>query len=33
MIANGSLPADSLREVRSVIGGLLLQDRDMVHQK
>jgi phosphoribosylaminoimidazolecarboxamide formyltransferase/IMP cyclohydrolase len=29
MIANGSLPADSLREVRSVIGGLLLQDRDM----
>ena len=33
MIANGSLPADSLREVRSVIGGLLLQDRDMASSK
>ena len=33
MIANGSLPADSLREVRSVIGGLLLQDRDMGSSK
>lgn len=28
MKAKGSLPADSLREVRSVIGGVLLQDRD-----
>ncbi|CAI8267710.1 MAG: Bifunctional purine biosynthesis protein PurH [Opitutia bacterium UBA7350] len=28
MIAKGSLPADSLQEVRSVVGGLLLQDRD-----
>jgi phosphoribosylaminoimidazolecarboxamide formyltransferase/IMP cyclohydrolase len=28
MTAKGSLPADSLQEVRSVVGGLLLQDRD-----
>ena len=28
MKVKGSLPADSLREVRSVIGGVLLQDRD-----
>lgn len=28
MIAKGGLGADSLREVRSVIGGVLLQDRD-----
>jgi phosphoribosylaminoimidazolecarboxamide formyltransferase/IMP cyclohydrolase len=26
--ATGRLPADSLREVRSVVGGLLMQDRD-----
>lgn len=28
MTVKGSLPADSLREVRSVVGGLLMQDRD-----
>ena len=28
MVVKDSLPADSLREVRSVVGGLLLQDRD-----
>jgi phosphoribosylaminoimidazolecarboxamide formyltransferase/IMP cyclohydrolase len=28
MISKGSLPADSLKEVRSVVGGLLVQDRD-----
>lgn len=28
MKVKGALPADSLREVRSVIGGVLLQDRD-----
>ena len=28
MTATGNLPADSLREVRSVVGGVLLQDRD-----
>ena len=28
MVAKDSLPADSLREVRSVVGGILLQDRD-----
>ena len=28
MTAKGSLPADSLREIRSVVGGVLLQDRD-----
>jgi phosphoribosylaminoimidazolecarboxamide formyltransferase/IMP cyclohydrolase len=28
MTVKGSLPADSLQEVRSVVGGLLLQDRD-----
>lgn len=28
MTASGSLPADSLREVRSVVGGVLMQDRD-----
>lgn len=28
MIAKDSLPADSLREMRSVVGGVLLQDRD-----
>tara|TARA_A100001015_G_scaffold86956_1_gene96675 strand:+ start:13574 stop:15127 length:1554 start_codon:yes stop_codon:yes gene_type:complete len=28
MTVSGSLPADSLREIRSVVGGLLLQDRD-----
>ncbi|MCH2035482.1 MAG: bifunctional phosphoribosylaminoimidazolecarboxamide formyltransferase/IMP cyclohydrolase [Puniceicoccaceae bacterium] len=28
MTAKGSLPKESMREVRSVIGGLLLQDRD-----
>jgi phosphoribosylaminoimidazolecarboxamide formyltransferase / IMP cyclohydrolase len=28
MIVKGNLPADSLREIRSVVGGVLLQDRD-----
>lgn len=28
MTAKGNLPADSLREVRSVVGGVLMQDRD-----
>ncbi|TVP79126.1 MAG: bifunctional phosphoribosylaminoimidazolecarboxamide formyltransferase/IMP cyclohydrolase PurH [Puniceicoccaceae bacterium] len=28
MTAKDSLPADSLREIRSVVGGVLLQDRD-----
>lgn len=28
MIAKESLPADSLREIRSVVGGVLMQDRD-----
>jgi len=28
MKVSGSLPADSLREIRSVVGGALLQDRD-----
>ena len=28
MVARGGLGADSLREVRSVVGGLLVQDRD-----
>jgi phosphoribosylaminoimidazolecarboxamide formyltransferase/IMP cyclohydrolase len=28
MTAKGSLPVDSLREIRSVVGGVLLQDRD-----
>ena len=28
MTARDSLPADSLREIRSVVGGVLLQDRD-----
>ncbi|MEO0509477.1 MAG: bifunctional phosphoribosylaminoimidazolecarboxamide formyltransferase/IMP cyclohydrolase [Verrucomicrobiota bacterium] len=28
MTAKDSLPADSLREVRSVVGGILMQDRD-----
>ena len=28
MKVRGALPADSLREVRSVVGGVLLQDRD-----
>lgn len=28
MTARGKLPADSLREVRSVVGGVLMQDRD-----
>jgi len=30
MKVKNSLPADSLREIRSVIGGVLLQDRDMM---
>lgn len=29
MVVKDSLPSNSLREVRSVVGGLLLQDRDM----
>ena len=28
MAVKGSLPADSLREIRSVVGGVLMQDRD-----
>ena len=28
MISKDSLPADSLKEMRSVVGGLLVQDRD-----
>ena len=28
MTVKGSLPADSLREIRSVVGGVLMQDRD-----
>lgn len=33
MVAKAHLPSDSLREVRSVVGGLLLQDRDMASTK
>ena len=33
MVAKGHLPSNSLREVRSVVGGLLLQDRDMTSTK
>ena len=29
MTVKASLPADSLREVRSVVGGVLMQDRDI----
>ncbi len=33
MTVKATLPADSLREVRSVIGGVLMQDRDMATSK
>lgn len=33
MTVKGSLPADSLREVRSVVGGILMQDRDTMPER
>ncbi len=33
MTVKNSLPADSLREVRSVVGGLLMQDRDTMQDR
>ncbi len=33
MTVKGSLPADSLREVRSVVGGVLMQDRDTMPER
>lgn len=33
MTVKDSLPADSLREMRSVVGGLLVQDRDLASSK
>jgi phosphoribosylaminoimidazolecarboxamide formyltransferase/IMP cyclohydrolase len=33
MSTKGSLPVDSLREVRSVVGGVLLQDRDAMSDR
>lgn len=33
MTVKGTLPADSLREVRSVVGGLLMQDRDTMPER